>query len=372
MKRIFVSAALVATCLVGTGLVAAASSATPRAATPADDPAAALDWLIGTWQAQFLPHGEDRAAPTMSFAWGPEKAYLKMIGNQPGPDGRLVPEHETVLAWNPVSGRFEFLGVYAGSAGEMYEEGHLEFLPDNAVRLHMTLHYAEGIGLPFSDGAVAGPGGHTLRFRRTLTPDGADGLRGTFFLQRGGNWENPHPQLGLEFYQWTRLDGTGAAGMPDWAREHMAGMVAGTGRWIASNADYVSEQETDDAYGLEWSWGLGQQAVHGRLFGLRDGVETGTYWEMHTYWHPAERRLVAEQFGGNGAFGTGTLVPAGDGNVEIDQVFYAPDGSSSRTLHRSTHTATEQSGGSFDYVDGEWQARRHYTWHLQEADADGD
>ena len=326
-----------------------------------------LDWLLGTWQAQFLPHGPDRAAPTVTFEWGPNRAYLRMLGTQPGPDGRLVPEHETTIAWNPVAERLELYGFYPSDGSRMFETGHVEVLEDRAVVLHMDVHYAEGEVMPFSDRAVAGPGGHTLQFRRTLRADGDRGLRGTFFLKRGGRWENPHPELGMDSYPWTLVGGEDTAAMPDWARAHLQGMVRGSGRWIASNAEYMSADEPADAYGMEWQWTLGQQGLRGRLFGLRNGQEIGTYWEFRTYWHPGERRLVADQYGGNGTYGTGTITHRGDDEFEVDQTFYQPDGSTFRALHRTLHEPTRHVGSSFNWIEGEWQPRRSYTWELAEA-----
>ena len=356
------------TCLFLALLLFAQWAVSPTASAAEPEPAdsdrfADLAWLVGTWQAEFLPPGVE-TAPTMLFDWGPDRSYLRMLGYRPVQEGGLVPEHETRIVWNPVDERFEILGHYHGSGTSLLEKGWLETLEGGGLRLHMVLLYEEGARLPFSDGAVAGAGGHVLNFRRTLRPDGANGIRGTFFLQRGGRWENPHPEIGLDFYPWKRVDGGGGEGMPGWAREHLAALTRGSGRWVASNARYASESETADAYGLEWEWAIGRQGVKGRLFGLRDGEEIGTYWELRTFWHPAERRLVAEQFGAGGRFGHGTIRPTGDREVEVEQTFYAADGSASRLLHRSTDRGTSKVDRSFDWQDGAWQPRRQYTWEL--------
>ncbi|NKB88726.1 MAG: hypothetical protein GKS06_10945 [Acidobacteria bacterium] len=334
--------------------------AIPISAT-SDGPLDALGWLVGTWQGEFLPHGPDRAAPSMTFDWGPDRAYLNMTGYQPAPDGGLVPEHETVFVWDPIDERIEFYGTYASSGSDMLETGYVEVLASGAVRLHMAVHYAAGIPMPFGAG-TAGAGGHTLNFRRTLRPDDV-GLVGTFVIEREtGRWENPHPQLGMDEYPWSRLSGASAA-MPGWARTHLEELVRDGGRWITSNAAYTGPQETDDEYGMEWTSTIGERGVRGRLFGLRDGRETSTYWEFHTFWHPQERRLRAEQFGATGAYGTGHITVDADGVTQIDQTFFAPDGSSSMVRHRSVDSDDVQDGQSFNYVDGEWQPRRSYVWH---------
>lgn len=193
----------------------ALGAATPSVASPGaeagaavegtDEPGKALDWLVGSWRADFLPHGPERAAPEMHVEWGGRRSYLRILGLQPAPDGGLIPEHETWVAWHPVRGRFELLGVYPGEGARMLETGHVELLEGGGVLLHMDVHYAEGETLPFSQRAVAGRGGHTLEFRRRLAPDGDSGLRGRFWIKRGGRWENPHPELGLDFYPWSRI-----------------------------------------------------------------------------------------------------------------------------------------------------------------------
>ena len=156
-----------------------------------------------------MPHGEGRAAPTLTFEWAAQGSYLRMVGTQPDDAGGLVTEHETLFFWDPLANRYEFHGVYPSSGMRMLENGHVEPMANGGIRLHMAVHYQEGEVLPFSDGAIAGPGGHTLEFRRTLSPGPDGGLLGTFFLKRGGRWENPHPQLGLDAYPWSRVDSAG-------------------------------------------------------------------------------------------------------------------------------------------------------------------
>ncbi len=183
---------------------ASAAEAVEAVGGPAYD---ALAWLSGHWEAQFRPGGEDQPAPTMSFEWGDAKrSFLRMKGTRPTPDGRLVPEYESVVVWNPVLGRFVFLGSYLSGAGRIMEDGDLDLLEGGAVRLNMRVRYPAGATLPFSEGATAGSDGHTLEFRRTFHREGDDGLRGVFLIKRGGRWENPHPEMGMDDgYPWKRV-----------------------------------------------------------------------------------------------------------------------------------------------------------------------
>lgn len=167
---------------------------------------APLEWLIGDWQAEFRPLGDDQPAPTMSFEWGDDRrSFLRMIGTQPTPDG-LVPEYESMAVWHPVRQKFVFLSAYQSAAGRVVEDGDIDLHEDGSVQLNMRVHYPAGMALPFTDGAKAGPDGHTLEFRRTFHREGEDGLRGVFRIRRGEVWENPHPELKMDDgYPWRRV-----------------------------------------------------------------------------------------------------------------------------------------------------------------------
>ena len=186
-----------------------ASDAAPE--RPGNEAFDALAWLVGDWLAQFRPLGEDRAAPTMAFAWGdPQRSFLRMTGTQPTADGGLEPEYESFLVWHPVRRKHAFVGVYRSTAGRIVEDGDVDLLADGGVRLNMRVHYPAGATLPFSAGRTAGPQGHTLEFRRTFYREGDDGLRGVFRIRRGDAWENPHPELKMDDgYPWKRI-GPGA------------------------------------------------------------------------------------------------------------------------------------------------------------------
>lgn len=156
--------------------------------------------------------------------------------------------------------------------------------------------------------------------------------------------------------------------IPKWLQEHFAFMTAGTGRWIADNAKFKSEKEPFDAYGTEWQWGVGKKSIKGRLFALKDGKEAAEFWEYRVFWHPAEKRAVFEQFGAGGVFGTGEMrvITTADGKSEnnVELIFYAPDGSSWKDLHKLFENENEHTTISFNFKSGSWQAQRTYVWKL--------
>lgn len=155
-------------------------------------------------------------------------------------------------------------------------------------------------------------------------------------------------------------------GPPDWFLNEIETLTAGSGRWVTSNEQYQSDDEPYDHYVTEWRASFGGTTMTGRLYGLIDGEASPTFWEFRQYWHPGKDVAVVEQFGGGGRIGLGTAWHK-DGTTRSEQVFHAPDGSSSTVGHQSrfpderTHV-TE----SFDVKGSSWTPRRSYTWYRKE------
>lgn len=153
-----------------------------------------------------------------------------------------------------------------------------------------------------------------------------------------------------------------AQGPPQWLRAEFENLTAGRGRWVADNSAYRSEQEPWDAYGLEWTWGIGRQSVNGRLYGISKGEEKTSFWEYRLVWHPGEGHAILHQYGAWGSLGHGPMKPASDGGTELEQTFYEPDGRVWRMRHTETSAAGERRTKSFDWVDGVWKESRTYVW----------
>ena len=155
--------------------------------------------------------------------------------------------------------------------------------------------------------------------------------------------------------------------LPQWYEDQIAFMTQQSGRWIADNSQYKSETEPFDAFGMEWTPGIGGKSLKGRLFALRDGQEVATFWEFRTFWHPGEKEVVILQFGGNGVVGPGTVTSEGPGKTRSVQEFFRPDGGSTKVLHESE----QQEGGiritrAYDLApDGATIPRRTYIWKVQ-------
>jgi hypothetical protein len=158
--------------------------------------------------------------------------------------------------------------------------------------------------------------------------------------------------------------GAQARPIPDWVRAELA-LLAGT--WITDNSSHRSEAEPFDQYGLEWTWGLGQHSLIGRLYGLANGKDVATFWQFRQFWHPGQGQLMVEQFGADGTYGVGPNLRQADGSFEMLQVFYSPAaGTRASVGHRSSMKDGRHVTASFDVgADGVWVPRRSYVWTKQ-------
>jgi hypothetical protein len=150
--------------------------------------------------------------------------------------------------------------------------------------------------------------------------------------------------------------------MPAWLRQEMTRLAQGTGAWTTDNRQFMSAEERFESYGLEWSWGVGKQSLKGRLYGIIGGKDVGTFWEYRMFWHPGESRAILEQFGSDGTYGVGTVVPDGDGGTTMDQTFYAPGGSKRRSGHESSWDGETHLTQQLEWRDGGWVKDRLYLW----------
>lgn len=153
---------------------------------------------------------------------------------------------------------------------------------------------------------------------------------------------------------------------PDWFLAHVADKTAGGGRWLADNSAYRDGDGGIETFVLDWTAGPGATAMTGRLYGLRNGTETPTFWEFRVFWHPGEDRARVYQFGTDGAVGIGVLhAPDGDGMQLLEQTFFAADGSAQETRHATRVEPGREVGTNSALIDGEWVAQRTYTWIRQ-------
>jgi hypothetical protein len=170
---------------------------------------------------------------------------------------------------------------------------------------------------------------------------------------------------GLTAHGATRTDGESVqqdAPMPGWLRQEMTRLAQGTGIWVTDNRLFMSDDERFDHYGLEWTWGPGKQSLKGRLYGIIDGNDVGTFWEYRMFWHPGESQAILEQFGSDGTYGVGVVTAGDQGGTRMDQTFYAPDGSTRRSGHESSWDDEAHLTQQLEWRDGGWAKDRLYRW----------
>ncbi len=155
------------------------------------------------------------------------------------------------------------------------------------------------------------------------------------------------------------------AQLPDWLSNHFEYMTQGSGLWVTENSEYKNDQEPAEQYATEWKMGLGNQSITGRLFGIIDGKEIGTFWEFRTFWNPVEKRAYAYQFSGSGVVGMGEMWLE-DGNIKIKQSFYYPNGSVQVSGHIQKELEGIHETTSFSISEDVWTINRFYSWKLKE------
>ena len=154
-----------------------------------------------------------------------------------------------------------------------------------------------------------------------------------------------------------------ASAPPAWYTQHIERMTSDGGRWIANNNAYQSDDETWDAYGVEWRAGPDNASMSGRLFGLKEGTEgQPDFWVFSEFWDPQRQRIVVQQYGW-GSVGVGRVWRIDD-TLFTQQTFSDFDGNSREEGHQITFRDddTHETHSYGIGAGGLWTARRHYVW----------
>ena len=152
--------------------------------------------------------------------------------------------------------------------------------------------------------------------------------------------------------------------LPGWYQTEIDSLSQGSGRWVADNSAFRSEQEPFEQYVVEWRKASDQRGLTGRLFGISGGKESADFWSFRIYWDAAANGAVIQQFAGFGAVGIGSLVGFAGATLS-DQSFTAPDGRTWREMHHSWFEGEVHVTRSLEWREGSWSAKRTYRWKLQ-------
>lgn len=150
--------------------------------------------------------------------------------------------------------------------------------------------------------------------------------------------------------------------VPEWVGEEMERSV---GTWIADNSSYMNAEETDDAYGIDWTWGAGKTSLIGELYGMKEGVRTRSYWQFFQFWDAEKDQLRIIQLSPWGGRGEGFLQLEGESRSRLQQTFVQPDGSTFEMGHTTEISEKSERSTSYTISEGEWIPDRTYIWHKQ-------
>jgi hypothetical protein len=150
--------------------------------------------------------------------------------------------------------------------------------------------------------------------------------------------------------------------IPQWLKEDWTERSANDGTWETDNSLYKNEQETFDAYGLQWKLGLGGNHLTGRLYCIREGNDVGTVWNFTEFWDPLTKQIKIVQIGSDGTVGQGTKWLEADHSIKEQQLFSSPDGGSFETGHRAWMENGDFHTQSFNINNGQWISQRKYIW----------
>lgn len=145
------------------------------------------------------------------------------------------------------------------------------------------------------------------------------------------------------------------------ALQHFESQV---GIWKADNSPYKNQNEPMTAYVLEWKFSELKNSIYGKLYGLVDTTNVGTFWEFHQYWNPNTARIEVTQIGGDGTIGNGSLIIINSVEYELIQLFT----NTKKETRFEKHTylrpkANTEITSSFEKdLNGNWIKKRTYSW----------
>lgn len=153
------------------------------------------------------------------------------------------------------------------------------------------------------------------------------------------------------------------AAPPAWWAAHVGFMTEGGGVWRTPNPAAASDPAQPDAFQMEWRVVNDGRGLIGRLYGIEAGRETTEFWTFREFFHPGERRIILQQWGGPGVYGFGETSHIGADRFQLDQTFWLPDGRSWREGHRTEERGDVYVTDVFDIgADGQWTPHNSNTW----------
>ena len=136
------------------------------------------------------------------------------------------------------------------------------------------------------------------------------------------------------------------------------------GEWIADNSQYLSENEPFESYGIQWTPGIGNTNMTGKLYGLTESQDKVELWQLFQYWDNWNQQAVALQIGNDNYQAIGTMIPINNNTIEVIQKLTDKTGNSYTDRHLTSYNGNSFTTISFIIDEkGNWQTQRSYTWH---------
>ncbi|MGE0178354.1 MAG: hypothetical protein AB7O91_00865 [Sphingomonas sp.] len=150
--------------------------------------------------------------------------------------------------------------------------------------------------------------------------------------------------------------------LPEWWLAHVDFISRDGGTWRAPNPAGANDPNVPDAFGMEWRMANDRHVLIGRLYTIEGDRET-EMWNFREFYHPGERRVIIEQWGGPGVYGRGETTAPAANRGQVEMTLWLPDGRDWREGHRNEENGDEYVTAAFDIgADGQWTPSGRYVW----------
>ena len=149
------------------------------------------------------------------------------------------------------------------------------------------------------------------------------------------------------------------ASIPEWFTKDLANHI---GVWVTDNNQYVSSEEPYDRYFMQWTWGIGNTYIKGRLWGSQGDAVSDDFWEYIYYWDPVQQEAKLYQIGVAGIVGRGAIKMTEANATETYQKFFSPEMPGWKVKHEEKIVQDTMYSTSFNLTKEVEVIDRTYRW----------
>lgn len=154
--------------------------------------------------------------------------------------------------------------------------------------------------------------------------------------------------------------------------DHVAFLVAGSGRWRTVNPAFEPGSDLEQFYEMHYRLGPHGQHVRGEIVSVYEDGRAKKNWTFFITHNPVTSRTWMEQTGPSGVYFRGQLESLEGGRRLHGGIVYMPNGQA-KSVRDEIDIIDEQTWRSnvFDRkADGSWEKAREWIWRLQPADGE--